>query len=412
MTRGKTPLLERPGLRPASPRVFLRDLEPASFSNALIGTVFTVTGPVAVILAVGRTGGLSTAQLASWLFGVFFFGGVLTILASLLYRQPLGFAFTIPGTVLVGTALTHLSWPEVVGAFFATAALMLLLGLSGLVRTVMSAIPLPVVMAMVAGVFLKFGTDLVASGQSDPGLVLPMILAFVLLTALPRLGRFLPPVLGALLVGAAAVALSGRFRLQSAGDWFAAPVLTTPVFSPQALLELVVPLAITVLVVQNGQGTAVLTAAGHRPPVNVCAVVCGLFSFANASVGGVSACLTGPTNAILTSSGEERKHYSAAVLYGVLLVVFGLFAPGFAALMLAAPPSFILALGGIAMFRSLQQAFVAAFRTDFTLSALVTFVVTVSGLSVANIGSAFWGLLLGFAVSWTMERGDHGRENT
>ena len=38
------------------------------------------------------------------------------------------------------------------------------------------------------------------------------------------------------------------------------------------MAELVVPLAITVLVVQNGQGIAVLTAAGHDPPVDSIAV--------------------------------------------------------------------------------------------------------------------------------------------
>ena len=48
-----------------------------------------------------------------------------------------------------------------IGAFLATGVLMLLLGLSGWVRRAMDAVPMPIVMAMVAGVFLRFGVDLV-----------------------------------------------------------------------------------------------------------------------------------------------------------------------------------------------------------------------------------------------------------
>jgi benzoate membrane transport protein len=60
-----------------------------------------------VILAVGTQGGLSEEQLASWIFGVFFLNGLLTVVACWLYRQPLASFWTIPGTVLVGPALTH-----------------------------------------------------------------------------------------------------------------------------------------------------------------------------------------------------------------------------------------------------------------------------------------------------------------
>jgi hypothetical protein len=115
---------------------------------------------VAVILAVGTQGGLSPAELASWIFGVFFVNGLITILFSWLYRQPLAFFWTIPGTVLVGQSLTHLSFPQIVGTFYATGLLMFVLGSTGSVKRVMELVPLPIVMGMVAGVFLRFGLDL------------------------------------------------------------------------------------------------------------------------------------------------------------------------------------------------------------------------------------------------------------
>jgi benzoate membrane transport protein len=370
--------------------------------------IFSATGPVAVILAVGTAGRLSPAELASWIFGVFFLNGLLTVLACWLYREPLAFFWTIPGTVLVGPALGHLSFAEVVGAYYATGLLMLVLGLSGWVRRAMTAVPMPIVMGMVAGVFLRFGTDLVHAMRDDLAIAGPMVLAFLLASAWPR--KWLPPIIVALLVGVVAVALSGRFDPGAGGaQWLAAPVWQAPVWSVQALVELVVPLAITVLVVQNGQGVAVLRAAGHDPPVNAITVACGVWSLLAATVGAVSTCLTGPTNALLSASGERARQYTAGVCCGVLAIGFGLFAPVFTRLMLAAPAAFIAVLAGLAMLRVLQAAFVTAFATRFTLGALVTFVVTVADVSVFNIGAAFWGLVAGLLVSVLLERPDFTR---
>jgi benzoate membrane transport protein len=174
------------------------------------------------------------------------------------------------------------------------------------------------------------------------------------------------------------------------------------------MIELVVPLAITVLVVQNGQGIAVLRAAGHEAPINAVTIACGVWSILVACVGGVSTCLTGPTNALLSASGERSRHYVAGICCGLLAMLFGLFAPVFTQLMLATPAAFIAVLAGLAMLRVLQSAFVAAFSTRFTLGALVTFVVTVADVTLLNIGAAFWGLIAGILVSLLLEREDFG----
>jgi benzoate membrane transport protein len=397
--------------RPSGPiphwREVLADFGPRYAANGFIGWVFAATAPVAIILSVGTQGGLSEAELASWVFGVFFINGLLSILFCWLYRQPLGFAWTIPGTVLVGPALAHLSFAEVLGAYYATAALMLVLGATGWVRRAMQALPMPIVMGMVAGVFLRFGLDLVRSLNSDVLIAAPMVVAWLLLTALPALGRRMPPLIGALLVGGLATALLGRFDAAALGAIeIVRPVVQAPAWSMAAMIELVLPLAITVLVVQNGQGFAVLKAAHHNPPIDAITVACGVGALASAVVGSVSTCLTGPTNAILTSSGERSRQYTAGIFFGLLGVVFGLLSPAFTRLMLAAPKAFIMALAGLAMLRVLQAAFVASFKDRFTLGALVAFLVTVADLGLWNIGAAFWGLLAGFAVSGLLERRD------
>ena len=399
--------LERPSRPIPGWREVLADIGPRYAANGFIGWVFAATAPVAIILSVGTRGGLSEAELASWIFGVFFINGLISILFSWLYRQPLAFGWTIPGTVLVGPALTHLHFAEVLGAYYVTAALMLVLGATGWVRRAMQALPMPIVMGMVAGVFLRFGLDLVRALHSDVVIAAPMVAAWLLLTALPGLGRRMPPLIGALLVGALATALLGRFDASGLGAIaLVRPVVQAPAWSMAAMIELVLPLAITVLVVQNGQGFAVLKAAHHNPPIDAITVACGVGALASAVVGSVSTCLTGPTNAILTSSGDRARQYTAGIVFGLLGVVFGLLSPGFTRLMLAAPTAFIMALAGLAMLRVLQGAFVASFKDRFTLGALVAFLVTVADLGLWNIGAAFWGLLAGFAVSALLERRD------
>jgi len=354
----------------AGPAAFVRDLSAENAVNALVAFAFAITGPVAIVFAVAARGGLSEAQIASWIFGAFFINGLLSIAFSAAYRQPLAFFWTIPGTVLVGPALAHASFNEVVGAFLVTGLLMLMLGLTGVVRRVMDAVPLPIVMGMVAGVFLPFGLDWVKAFESDLAIALPMTATFLVISALPGLARRLPPLIVAMVVGLVAIALTrtGALPSISSGAVLAAPTLVVPQFNPATLIELVVPLAITVLVVQNGQGIAVLRTVGHAPPVN-------------------------------------RKS-TAGILVGLLAVVFGLFSPFFTTLLLATPKAFIATLAGLAMLRVLQSAFATAFQGTFGIGALVAFLVTVSGMAIAGIGAPFWGLVFGTLVSRVLEHGD------
>jgi benzoate membrane transport protein len=374
-------------------------------ATAVVAFLFSCTGPVAIILAVGARGGLSESDIASWIAAAFCLNTVISVVFTLAYRQPLVFLWSIPGAVLVGPALGHLTFPEVIGTFLASGALMLALGLSGWVRRAMQAAPMPIVMAMVAGVFLRFGIDLVYAFRDGLWIAAPMTLAFVGLSVTPRFARVIPPLIGALLVGAAAIWLLGAFK-PPPGALFAlaAPNLYVPQFSWPAMVELVIPLAIMVLVVQNGQGIAVLAANGHAAPINAITVACGLGSIITGLSGAVSTCLTGPVNAILSSGGARERHYTSALFFCLFAFGFGLMAPFFTRLLLGTPPAFIAALAGLAMLRVLQTAFTASFAGRYSLGALVCFLVTVADVPIFRIGAAFWGLVFGIGVSWLLER--------
>ena len=400
--------LEKPPARKHGLRQLWADFGSTYAANGFVGWLFAVTAPVAIILSVGSQGGLGEAQIASWVFGVFFFNGLISIVFCWLYRQPLVFFWTIPGTVLVGPSLAHLSFAEVVGAFYLTGLLMFVLSVTGWVRRAMALVPMPIVMGMVAGVFLRFGLDLVRALHQDLVIAGSMVLAWLVVSVVPALGRRMPPLIGALLVGIGAALLDGRF---DAGTFATIevikPVLQAPSWSLAAAIELVVPLAITVLVVQNGQGIAVLRAVGHQPPVNAITAACGVGSMISAAFGGVCSCLTGPTNAIISSSGERERHYTAGIFVGLLALAFGLLAPTFTRFLLEAPPAFVMTLAGLAMLKILQAAFTTCFRDKFTLGALIAFLVTVADLPLFNIGAAFWGLVAGILVSRLLERQDY-----
>src|SRR5918999_2273517 len=190
-------------------RMRLRDFGVQYAAGAIVAFLFASSGPVAIILSVGARGGLAESDIASWIFAAFCLNSLVSIGFSLYYRQPLVFLWSIPGSVLVGPALGHLSFPEVIGAFLATGVLMLLLGLSGWVRRAMEAVPMPIVMAMVAGVFLRFGVDLVLAFRDALWIALPMTAVFFAFT---KLDRVVPPLIAALVTGAIAIWVLGAFK--------------------------------------------------------------------------------------------------------------------------------------------------------------------------------------------------------
>ncbi len=398
--------LERPiaGLRDLR-----RDIGGIYIGTAVVAFLFSCTGPVAIIISVGLTGGLTQAEIGSWIFAGCVFSGFITIGFSLAYRQPLSFAWTIPGTVLLASAFEHLSFHEIIGAYWVTALLLVVIGVSGGVRRALRMIPLPIVLAMVAGIFLQFGLDLVLAFESELILSSAMVLAYVFVLLMPGLSAFVPPVVMTLIAGIAVVLITGNFAPSSETEivqWVAWPIMQLPQFSQQSLFELVVPLAVTVLVAQNAQGFAVLMTGGHQPPVNNMTIACGLGSACNAIFGAVSTCVTGPSNAVLVSGGEAHRQYTAGVMFGLMNIVFGILAFAATWLILKLPAEFIAVLSGLALLPVLLRAFVASFSGSFQMSALITLLVTMSDITVWNIGAPFWGLMLGLGVAVLIERAD------
>src|SRR5699024_10263468 len=203
--------------------------------NGLVALLFATTGPLAVIMSVGMSGGLSNQQITSWIFGAFCINGLLSILSSALYKQPLGFLWTIPGTVLLGPALDRYDWPSIVGAVVLTGILIVVLGLTGAIRKLFSILPMQIVMGMVSGIFLAFGLDLIAAVIEGPLIGLTMTIAFLLWSLGTQKMKQLPPTMIALMAGLTIITVTGQFETSKIGSaWFADPHLQLPVWSTNA----------------------------------------------------------------------------------------------------------------------------------------------------------------------------------
>ncbi|MBM3489511.1 MAG: benzoate transporter [Alphaproteobacteria bacterium] len=376
-----------------------------NLTNGATAFLFATTGPAAIYLAALAEGEFSRAETISILSAVYGIPAVLSIAFCAAFRQPMAVGWTLPGAVLLGPALQHLPFAEVVGACLTCGALLAGLGASGLIGRVMRQLPAPIVMGMVAAVFVPMVVRMVSAMGEAGGLALAMLSGFIGIAVQPRLSLLFPPVLAAIAAGAAFIAVEGRVTVGGfEGGMIAAPAFFMPAFSVRAMVELVLPLTLTVIGAQNAQGFYVLRLAGFRDLQNRMTTLCGLGTFPMALLGSVPLCVTGPTNAIVSSSGPKELRYVGGIVYAVLVLLFALFAPVGVGLALALPPAFIALLGGLAMLSVVQGAFIAAFAGKFPLGALVSFVVTLSGISIFGIGAAFWGLVFGYAASRLLER--------
>ncbi|WP_052012267.1 benzoate/H(+) symporter BenE family transporter [Alicyclobacillus hesperidum] len=380
-----------------------------SFTNGLIAWLFGATGPLLIVLQAAAQGHLQETETTSWIFGIYVIPGCLTLLQALLFRQPIGFAFSIPGAVLVGQTLAHHSFSEVIGAYLITGAVIFILGITGVVDRLMRVLPIPVMMGMVSGVLLPFGVGLFQAVRTEPLVNGVPLLVFMVFHLTPRLAKKFPPILAAILATALTLVVARQVHFAGAPVSLAKPHFYLPAWNGGAISQLVLPLVLTVVAIQNAQGIAVLQSEGYQPPVNSMTRWSGIGSIINGLFGAHTACVAGPMTALLTGeeSGDPDQKYSAAVVLGILSIVFGLFAPIAASIPHAVPQSTISMLGGIAMISVLTDALKMSFGGGFKKSALFSFLITVSGVSVLHIGSPFWGLVGGVCASYVLDRDDH-----
>lgn len=400
-----TRLLERgPGLK-SGLRGLPKSLNVSSVGAGIISAVFGCTGPALIILDGASGADLTDGQTVAWISAVYLVGGLISFFMGFYYKQPIVGAWSIPAAAMVVSSLEQYSLNEMIGAYFVASLLVLGLGLTGWVRTIVAWIPMPILMAMIGGILIRYAVNVLGAAEAAPYIVAAAVVGYLVLS---RFIKSVPGVVGALVFGVIAAFLLGAFETEATFQW-TTPELTAPEWNLVAMLSVGIPLAL-VIQAENIQSMGVLIANGYKPPMNSITAVSGLASVLVAPFGGHNASIAGPMTAICGSeqAGEKREQrYASVIVNGTFFVSFGLFASFAVALVTVLPGELVTTLAGLAMLGVLLTAFKGAFATDhFRLGALVALIIGLSGIGPFGISTPFWALLGGLLVSLILEFGD------
>ncbi|PJJ71946.1 benzoate membrane transport protein [Diaminobutyricimonas aerilata] len=366
----------------------------------VIGAVTGFASSFAIVIAGLQAVGATPAQAASGLLVLCIGQGVLAVLLSWRTRLPLSFAWSTPGAaVLVSAHAVTGDFRAAVGAFLVCGVLILATGLWPWLRRTVVRIPRPVGSAMLAGILFPICIAPVTASIEIPLLALPVVGVWLVLVRLaPRWA-----------VPAAMVVAAVGIGMTAGGDWLVgdgvAPRVefVVPVFDPLVIVSLGLPLYIVTMAGQNVPGFAVLTTLGYDdPPARAVLVGSGAVTAFGSVFGAHAVNLAALSAAIMAGPDahpDRSRRWIAAVSGGVVYLALGLAAGLASALVAAAPPVLITAVAGLALLSALIAAVVAALEeAEHRIAAIATFLVVASGVTIAGIGSSFWGLVVGGVV--------------
>ena len=386
------------------------DISLSAVTAGFVAVLVGFTSSVAIVFQAAQSLGATPAQSASWMWALGWGMGLASLLPSIWLRKPVMIAWSTPGAAVLAVAGAGGGYgmAEATGAFIVCAVLIILAGVSGAFERVMERIPMPLAGGLLAGVLARFGLDAFAAVQSSLGLVLAMLAAYLL-------GRRLWPryaVVGVLLTGIAAAAAAGRLHVGAVQWAFTVPVFTAPEFSWRATVGLALPLFIVTMASQNLPGVAAIRAAGYRLPISKIVALTGVATLVLAPFGAFALNLAAITAAICMgreAHADPDRRWVAAAACGALYCVVGVFGAAVAGLLAAFPRELVVAVAGLALLGTIGAGLAVALQDDaYREAALITFLVTLSGLKLFGVGSAFWGVVAGavalFVQQWRPRR--------
>ncbi|MDJ0377939.1 benzoate/H(+) symporter BenE family transporter [Cryobacterium sp. PH31-L1] len=365
-------------------------------STGIVAAITGFASSFVLVIAGLRAVGASEAQASSGLLALCLLVGIVCIALPWYFRMPVSFAWSTPGAaLLVAAGATTDSFEAAVGAFLTCGALIVLCGLWPQLGRAITSIPRPLAAAMLAGILSPICLAPIQASVEQPLLALPVILVWLVLYRLaPRWA-----------VPSAMVAAAIGIGLTAGTEWLSAPTsapaltFVAPVFDPLVIVSLGLPLFVVTMAGQNVPGFAVLSTFGYRPPPRSVLVWSGVGTMVGSVFGAHNINLAAITAALMASPDAHRdpsRRWIATVASGVGYLVLGLGAGLATALVAASPPILIIAVAGLALLGALVTSITGALaEPEHRVSAIATFLVTASGITIVGIGSAFWGLVVG-----------------
>ena len=377
----------------------LRDFSVSSVAAGFVAVLVGLTSSVVIVFQAARAAGATPEQAGSWLWALGLGMGATTIGLSLRYKAPILTAWSTPGAALLITSVAGITLEEASGAFVLTGLLIVVVGASGLFERLIDRIPGALAAALLAGVLIRFALNGFAAAQTRPALVLSMAGAYDLVRRVsPRYA-----VLSALAVGLLVTWIEGLFGPLDLPSGLTRPEWVTPHFSLSAAIGVALPLFVVTMASQNVPGVAALHAHGYRPPISPIVTTTGVATTVLAPFGGFTFNLAAITASICLgreAHPDPRRRYTAAVAAGGFYTVVGLFGAAVAGVLGAFPSELVIGIAGLALLGTIGNSLATALRDERQReAALVTFVVTASGMTLLSIGSAFWGLAAGVVVA-------------
>jgi benzoate membrane transport protein len=375
----------------------LRDSSASTVTAGLIAVLVGFTSSVAIVFQAATALGATPEQVGSWMWALGIGMGLCSLVPSLILRQPVMIAWSTPGAAVLATAGAAGSYgmAEATGAFLVSAALVVVVGATGLFERFMDRIPKALANALLAGVLARFALDAFLTLGTAFGLVAPMIAAY--LAGRRWWPRQTVPVV--LLVGVVIAAAQGELHVSGLPSGLTVPVFTAPVFTLRAAVSLGLPLFVVTMASQNLPGVAVMRGAGYTMPVSRLVTMTGIATAVLAPFGAYALNFAAITAAICMgreAHEDPARRYTAAVWSGAVYIVIGLFGAAVAGVLAGFPKALVAAVAGLALLGSIGGGLAAALRDERDREpALITFLVTLSGVSLVGIGSAFWGVVLG-----------------
>jgi len=366
----------------------------AGFVTVLVG----FASSAAIVFQAAQALGATPGQTASWMWALGLGMGATCIGLSLRWKMPVVTAWSTPGAAVLVTSAAGVPMAEAIGGFLLSALLITAAGFSGVFERLLGRIPLSLASGMLAGVLLRFCVDAFGAIQAQPLLVLTMLVAWLASRRLwPRYAIILTLAAGTAVAALTAQLDVGQLRLE-----LARPEWTTPRLGLGAVLGVALPLFVVTMASQNVPGVAVIRASGYPVPVSPAVGWTGVATLLLAPFGAFALNLAAITAAICMgpeAHADPARRYMAAVWAGIFYLLVGLFGATVAGLFAAFPQALVLAIAGIALIGTLGNSLATALQeADEREAALVTFLVTASGLSLLGVGAAFWGLVAGVIV--------------
>jgi benzoate membrane transport protein len=381
---------------------FFRDVSLSAATAGFVAVLVGFTSSVAIVFQAAQAFGATPAQITSWMWALGLGMGLCSALPSLWLRQPVMVAWSTPGAAVLASAGVAAaangagySMAEAVGAFMVCAVLITVAGVTGLFERLMNRIPMAIASALLAGVLARFGMQAFAAAQTALPLVLLMLATYLC-------GKRLAPryaVPATLAAAVAFVALQGDMAWGAVTFQLAVPEFTAPVFTLSAAVSLALPLFVVTMASQNLPGVAVMRATGYDLPVSKLITLTGLATLVLAPFGAFALNFSAITAAICMgpeAHDDKKRRYTAAVVCGGIYVLIGLFGAVVTGLLTAFPKELVVAIAGLALLGTIGSGLHTALADErHREAALITFLVTLSGVVIGGVGSAFWGVVAG-----------------